>query len=205
MQDLPRKMQSLFIIAIFFGSLFVAPARIVRAETYKNIGALDTLADVKSRFPKAEFKELRPAWAQETEHLYQITGIGMSGTIIIKFDDAMPLYRDALTQAKTDEERKFWQDLLDKPDEALTIDWVRWVPEYAIPLQRFVSKYGAPDAKGFNDEDLQPYRSWKRGVQAFLSDDEKFVIRVDYSFTRAELRQAYQFKYGFIPNYLKAQ
>jgi hypothetical protein len=183
--------------------LAIALAPVTNAETYKNIGPLDSLADVKARFPKADFKELHPAWAQETEHLYQITGVGMSGVIILKFDDASPYYQESLKNAKTDEERTLWQNLIEKPDEALTVGWVRWMPEYPIALQRFVSKYGPPDAKGFADEDMQPYRTWSRGVTGFLSDDEKYVVRVDYSFTRAELRRAYKARYGFIPDYLK--
>jgi hypothetical protein len=35
------------------------------AEIYKGIGPLDTLSEVKLKFPGADYKQLKPAWAQE--------------------------------------------------------------------------------------------------------------------------------------------
>jgi len=175
----------------------------VHPESYQGIGPLDSLADIKVRFPKAEFKELHPAWAQETELLYQVTGFGMSGTLVIKFDDSGPYLTKMRDVADTDEKRKFWQNLLDKPDEAKTVAWVRWIPDSPIPLQRFIAKYGPADVKDFAEEDMQPYRSWKRGIQAFLTDDEKLVTRVDFTYTNAEMRNAYKEKFGYVPDPLK--
>jgi len=173
------------------------------SELYKGIGPLDSLADIKARFPKAEFKELHPAWAKITEFLYEVTGLGMSGTIVIKLDDSTVYLTQLRDAADTDEKRKFWQDLIDKPDEAKTVGWVRWIPDAPIPLQRFIAKYGPADVKDFAEEDMQPYRSWKRGIQAFLTDDEKFVTRVDFTYTNTETRNAYKQKYGFVPDFLK--
>ena len=43
-------------------SFFVTSS--AQAETYGGIGAMDTLGDVKQRFPVATFERLKPAWAQ---------------------------------------------------------------------------------------------------------------------------------------------
>lgn len=101
--------------------------------------------------------------------------------------------------------KKLLEDLSKQPDDkAFTVDWVRWVPDAPIPLRRFISKYGKPDRSDFSDDDMQPYRSWDtKGLTAYLSDSESFVLRVDFGFTKDELRAAYQGKFGFIPDHLK--
>jgi hypothetical protein len=205
MQDLQRSVHTVRM-KLAYAALVVLTlsfCRLSDAETYLNIGPLDSLADIKVRFPNAKLKEIHPAWASESELLIQVTGVGISGSIIIKFDDAIPDYRKLLADALSDEEKQSWQALIDKPDEAKTIAWLRWVPPDAIPLQRFILKYGPNPDKGFSDQDLQPFRSWPSGVTAFLTDDEKSVVRIDYYFTDDERRAAYLQKFGVVPTYLK--
>lgn len=97
-----------------------------------------------------------------------------------------------------------YRGLASQTDEvALSVNWVRWVPDTRIPLQRLVSKYGKPDKSGFSDEDYKPYRSWNRGIEAYLTDDEKYVDRIDFNFTKEEYRKAYKEKFNFIPSWLK--
>ncbi|HCI12598.1 MAG TPA: hypothetical protein DFK12_01180 [Gallionellaceae bacterium] len=175
------------------------------AETYKDIGPLDTLGDLKARFPKATFIKQNPAWAQKTDVMYQISGEGMSGKIIVKLYDGRPLYQEMLEKNPEIDNSEFYRKLVNETDdEAISVEWVRWIPDYIIPASRFISKYGKPDKSGFADEDLQPYRLWeKKGLTAYLTDDEKNVVRVDFQFTRNEHRAAYLRKYKFVPPWLK--
>lgn len=174
------------------------------AETYKDIGPLDTLGDLKARFPKANFIKQNPAWAQDTDVMYQISGEGMSGRIIVKLYDGRPKYREMLEKDPEGDNSEFFKKLINESDdEAISVEWVRWVPDYTIPVARFISKYGKPDKSGFADENLQPYRLWEtKGLTAYLTDDEKKVVRVDFEFTRNEQRAAYLRKFKFIPPWL---
>jgi hypothetical protein len=54
-------------------------------ETYKDIGYVDSLGDLKKKFPNATFTNWSPGWAQDTDAMYSIVGRGMSGPIIVKF------------------------------------------------------------------------------------------------------------------------
>jgi hypothetical protein len=193
------------MLRIIFLFCFLLAYGSVHSETYKDIGPLDTLGDLKAKFPKAQFKKLTPAWAQETDVMYQVSGEGMSGKIIVKFYDGRPNYREALQKNPDNENSEFLKKLVTQnDDEAISVEWVRWIPDYLIPLTRFISKYGKPDRTGFADEDFQPYRLWEvKGLAAYLTDDEKNVVRVDFQFTRDESRKAYVRKYGFIPPWLK--
>ncbi len=176
-----------------------------QCETYRDIGPLDSLGDIKAKFPSATAKKLSPAWAQPTDAMYQFTGTGLSGTIIVKFEDGRPNYSKQL-DANTDEaSAKFLQRLANQSDEeALYVRWVRWVPDAPIPVQRLISKYGPPEKSAFSDEDFEPYRDWERkGVTAYLSSDEKNVVRIDFAFTKNEYRSAWQKKYQFVPDWLK--
>ncbi len=175
------------------------------AEMYKDIGPLDSLGDVKAKFPGASFVRQRPAWAQESDALYKMTGSGLSGTTVVKFYDVRPRYREQANQ-EADEEKK--QNLLkfaaQTDEEALIVEWVRWIPVTPIPLVRFVSKYGPFEKSGFGSEDLQPFREWtSKGLSAFLADDEKNVVHVEFTFTRADERAAWQRRYGIIPKWLQ--
>lgn len=175
------------------------------SEIYKGIGPLDTLGDLKNKFPKASFNQLNPGWAKETDVMYQITGDGMSGIIIVKLYDERPHWKEYIANNPSDNNLEFFKSLANQTDdEGITVEWVRWVPDSPIPLARFVSKYGKPEKSGFNDEDLQPFRHWeKRGLIGFLTDDGKNVSRVDFEFTLDEQRKAYKSKYNTIPPWLK--
>jgi hypothetical protein len=189
-------------VLIFLAALFVFSA--AHAESYRDIGPLDNLGDIKKKFPNADVEKLSPGWAQETDALYKLTGTGMSGWIIVKFDDLRPTFKENAEKDSTAESAALFQKISQQSDEeALSVNWVRWVPDTKIPIQRLVSKYGKPDKSGFSDEDYQPYRSWNKGVEAYLSDDEKYVERIDFFFTRDEYRKAYLAKYKFVPLWLK--
>lgn len=225
----PRCLRKVLYASVLATLLLTAPS-ISIAEIYRDIGPLDILNDVKAKFPNAKFEKGNPAWAQATDVMYAITGIGISGTIFIKFDDFRPSYRKHLDNCINEQNRrtalkdmernnpevkegnpipeipveidpkisKLTDDALNdrislyqfyinqSDDEALSVAWVRWLPDIPIPLQRFITKYGNPDVSGFSDEDMTPYRYWNRGILTSLTDDGKKVSMVDYYFTEKD-------------------
>lgn len=177
----------------------------LQAEIYQNILPTDTLGEIKSKFPHATFEKLSPAWAQSTDVMYTLTGHGISGTIIINFFDSRAEYQKQYETATEDTQKKVLETLIEKSeDEAISVNWVRWMPDIPFPLQRLIAKYGAPEKKGFSNDDFQPYREWKKiGLLAYLSDNEKNVQRIDFSFTKEEYKKAFYKKYKTIPDSLK--
>jgi hypothetical protein len=119
-------------------------------EIYQDIAPLDTLGHIKASFPQAQFKRSFPAWAQKTDAMYQITGSGLSGTIIVKFNDNRPRWRQELAENPEVEDADVLRKLIDESDDAaLMVDWVRWIPASPVPLQRFIARYGPPEKNGF--------------------------------------------------------
>lgn len=187
------------------------------ADLYQNIGPLDTLENVKTKMPKANYEKIDAAWATEEDVLYSITGEGLTGIIVVKFIDKRPEYKRELDKISDDTDAdhqpteeninyiEFLSSIAFESDEkALTVSWVRWIPSNHIPLKRFVLKYGKPDHSGFSDQAMIPYKEWtERGFIAYLSDDGLFVERVDYSFNTDDYRKAYKEKFGFIPAWLQ--
>lgn len=188
-------------IVIFF--VFFVISLVSQAEIYKGIGPFSSLGDVKAIFPHAEIGKLDAAWVQPGEALYEISGGGITGTIVIKFDDGRPNFRKLAADETDSKMADFYKSLANDPDDkALTVSWVRWVPDTAIPLQRLLSKYGKPSESGFNDE-YRPYRKWEsKGVHVILSENEKYVFRIDHYFTKDEIKQYWRDKHGFVPKYL---
>jgi hypothetical protein len=178
-----------------------------QAEIYRDISPLSSFGEVKNLFPGASFKRTFPAWAQKSDVMYQITGSGISGTIIVKFDDLRSTWKEMAEEVENEESKASLLEMSNQTDEeAMEVSWVRWVPDGPVPIKRFISKYGKPEKSGFSDEDYQPYRKWiTKGVLAYLSDDETHVIRIDFLFTKEELKNAYWKKFKRIPSWLKEQ
>jgi len=188
---------SLFLILITTNSY---------AELYRDIGPLDSLGDIKAKFPHASYEPVKAAWVTESDALYKITGQGLNGTIVVKFSDSRPIFRKMLLDNPDGQNNDVIKKFSEESDaEALSVGWVRWVPDTEIPLQRFILKYGNPEKSGFDDEDMSPYKSWEaKGLTAYLSDNGNHVVRVDFSFTKNEQRQAWKNKKGAIPPWLQA-
>ena len=186
--------------------LAVLVATAARAECYKGVGPLDTLADLRGRFPGATFERLVPAWAQESDVMYSIVGKGMSGTMVVMFADYRPYWRDRLAATTDSSQVAFLRSLAEAADDDVGVRWVRWIPEAPIPLDRFITKYGTPETSGFGDEDMRPYKHWvSRGLVAYLNDAGESVTTIDFEFTRADSQQAWMTKYGFIPEALERE
>jgi hypothetical protein len=187
--------------AVSWLAFFLLSAGFAWAETYGGIGAKDTLGDIRQRFPGATFERLNPAWAQAGDVLYSVTGAGLSGSIVVKFFDVrseheIQTYAAARLRGLSNSGAEMLAAQQSRlkllsDDEALVVEWVRWVPDRPIPLQRFIAKYGPPTRSDFAKDNLQPYRDWtEQGLTAYLDDAEKSVVRVDYAFTDKEQCEA---------------
>jgi hypothetical protein len=202
-------------IALFF--ILIIIARGTSGEVYKGIMPSFVLNDVKKLFPNATFEKMNPAWAKENDALYKVLGPGLSGTIVIKLTSYKETFKssaqhvDSLIEAdsllspdtlKWDERfkskranfRKFsesdWKSFQEYTEDSMEVSWVRWVPDSKIPVKRFIIKYGKPDTTNYSDDDLTPYKYWKRGISVYY-DDKEIVEKVDFDFTYEDEKNDY--------------
>lgn len=188
----------------------LALSRTVTAEVLHGVTPLSILAEVKEQYPNAKFTRESAAWVQEWQAFYSMTGSGFPGKLYLTFNDSRPYWRgeyerlsaesstatDSFTSIKTKVAGQLAQRT---EDQALEIQWVRWIPDQPIPMTRVKGKYGPPEKCGFSDDDFTPYCSWpSRALSAMTSDDHKFVIFLTAGFTDAEKRAAYK-KRGLTP------
>lgn len=177
-------------------------AAVSLADTYQGIGPLDTLGDVKAKFPGATYEKIDAAWLTEKDAFYKVSGTGILGTIRIAFDDDRPYFQNRQKESIVDYSEYINAD----DDTALTVSWVRFSPEYPIPLQRLISKYGNPSKSSFDDDSFIPRRMWEsRGIIANLSDNEKDVFNIEYTFTKKDYIEAYKARNKPIPDWLKSE
>lgn len=188
-----------------------------RAEVYRDIGPMDSYAMVKAKFPGAKTETLTPAWLGEQEWLHQITGNGLSGTIVIKsspsindrlkqrFLEYFEHMRDSLVaedhpadslsirfySAAADSFSNAVYRNLSVDEDSATVDWVRWIPDSPVRVDYVIEKFGTGYVRKFSDEDMQPYFEWTaRGVVATLSDDQLSVVNIEYAFTPKDWDEA---------------
>lgn len=178
---------SLMWLAVLLGT----GADTAHAEIYQGITPNTTLGDLRVMYPGGKFLRVKAAWVTERDALYDVSGAGIAGRMLIAFHDIRPTARDWLKAPKTKAGIPFMRKLATQSDnDALTVEWVRWVPDAPIPADRFEAKYGKSE-HGYDDSDMTPFRKWpNRGVHATLSDDELFVLYVEFNFTDEERRQA---------------
>lgn len=170
-----------------------------QAEVFQGINHGYSLAKVKALFPLADIKPVAAAWVTKDDGFYKLSGNGFPGTLYMAFGDFRPSFKALQIEAEAEEATsaspasddplsKTWKALAEQStDDALSIRWLRWIPESPIPIQRYISKYGKPEKTGFSDSDMRPYASWpKKNIHANLSDDEKFVYNVEFGFTKQE-------------------
>ncbi len=194
----------------FFRLLFlVAAPCLCAAEILHDVFPYDDLKSIKQRYPNAQFSRINAAWVTPDQAFFKMTGQGFSGELFLAFNDFRPMYKKYVAEKCTfdsTEESCQPQRTLAKEadDDALTINWVRWVPPLGLPLERYRSKYGEPSKLDFNKDTMEPNAYWSAAaLLAILSDDRKSVLYVETTFTRAEMRQAYLRRYGFVPDSLK--
>jgi hypothetical protein len=203
---------------LLVASVGLALATVSCAETLFDIQALDTLGDIKKKFPNATITVVKAAWVRENQGFYSLEGPGQPGKLMLAFNDDRPSWRESHERAWNEmskaseptDGQKYWENFTATKahaddESALTISWVRWIPPSPIPLERYRSKYGAPDKCGFSDVDLTPYCTWtQRGLFATLSDDKKSVMFADGLYTRDELLAANLRRYGAILDWLNS-
>lgn len=179
-------------------AVFVLPHSIASAETFQGIGPHQTLGDIKAKFPNAVVVPIKAAWVTENDAFYSLSGDGFPGTLFIAFTDSRPLYRIKADEAKANAlDDEHLRTLANKSnDEALLIRAMRWMPATPIPIQRYVSKYGKLPKVEFSAQDMTPhYRFPDMGLLLNVSDDQKLVISVEFTFTEKEERDSCPLKY----------
>lgn len=190
------------VISLYLLTIVINP--LAYAELYQGIGPFSTLGDLKAKYPGATFTKEYPAWAKEDDVMYSITGRGMSGTIIVKFSDQRPFFRKLLETAEDENSRQFYQKLAYRTEDSVSVDWLRWCPDYPFPLTRLLNKYGKPNKSGFSEDSYSPCREWSsRGILASLTDDGKKVICIEFTFTKKEIVDALKAENGSVPGHLQ--
>lgn len=181
------------------------------AEILHGVRPMDTLGDVKLRYPNAKFEKINAAWVTEMQAFISMSGQGFPGTLRIVFLDPRPTARKDLLSICANESavpntfcigRK--ETAAKSDDDALSLNWVRWVPQQPIPIARYISKYGEPSRYDFDDATMTPTARWDRvELRAQLSDDKKLVEFIDTNFTKSEWAEAWKRTRGYVPEYLR--
>lgn len=173
-----------------------------RAEPFMGISYGHRLSDVKGLFPNAKVEDGKPAWLQPHQRITQFTGLGITGTLVVRMDHEVEalqrfVMRIASKQANggtlTDTEAMYLRDIppvierkrADPPDDPWQVVEIRWVPESPIPMKALVSRYG-PDFKDSVNEKFERSLEWAtRGVEADMRDDQATMLT--FSFTAGEM------------------
>lgn len=172
------------------------------AEIYRGIQPGNSMTDVKALFPGAKFTFVKTAWATEGESLYDVSGPGLPGSMKIKFNDISVVFKKIVETNPEDENSEKYKSMATSSDDSMFVEWVRYVPENYIPIERLISKYGPAEKSGFAEDDFSPFRRWEsKGVFATLTDNQKYVKLIDYIFTEKERCESYKQKGGTIPEY----
>lgn len=186
----------------YFLIFFFLFSNIASAEIYKDFLPYDSLATIKTKYPNAKLEDIKAAWLKTNESFIGLTGVGISGTINLKFSNNDDYWKSTVENNQHEIEKnptsdnsnreatiKTLNESLNLPlDQRLTLDWLRWVPPQAIPFDRIVNKYGKPEKCDFEVDTYQPYCAWaSKGVSVNLSDDKKYVYFIEYTFTLVDL------------------
>ena len=191
------------IICLLVTTFWLLATGISQAEVLQGVNYLASLKDVKNIYPNATYTKLTPAWLKEDEAFISVYGTGMAGKIYILFIDSRPYLRKKVVESTDSSKTELLMKLAKEPDDtALTVDWVRWIPDSPIPIERFQSRYGKP--KCDFDEDMSPICTWReRALTASMTGDNKNVLHVTTGFTKAEKQSGATVGLGFVPEYLK--
>ncbi len=194
------------------GAILLAACLSCSAEILQGVFPLDDLKDIKLKYPNGQFQRINAAWVTPDQAFIQLSGRGFPGELFLAFFDerakAKKYVADKCVDTSTlpvDPLCQLHKWVASRSDEdALTIDWVRWVPAQGIPFERYRSKYGEPTKVDFDNNTMIPFAYWDAAeLRANLSDDKKLVLSVETAFTRSEIRQAWLRKHGWVPDALK--
>ena len=187
-----------------FGLLLIAQGSVLAASMF-NIQAFSTLAEVRKEWPGAVEERFAPAWIKRGQVAIKLTGKGLPGMLFLYFDDGRAAYKDLVSSESAGTidsgvvAAMKWEAA--KPEEnALTLNWFRWVPVANVPKERVIKLYGAPSRCQPSPADLSPMCEWRQhGVIATLTDDEKSVVMIDFNFSAAEIEEGRSRRYPFFP------
>lgn len=187
---------------VIFLAFIASFALNAQAEVYKDLWPASSLREIKEKYPNAKFEDVKAAWVRENESFIAMTGVGITGKIFLKLSHTDQFKKNYISSSikhaddsTSEEERdKFlnsardMQNLLDAPlEDRLSLDWVRWVPLETIPIERLESRYGKPEKCDYDEDTFTPYCEWaSKGLSVSLTDNKKFVMFIEYSFTEAD-------------------
>lgn len=198
------------------GVLLALAAACAHAEVLHGVEPLDTLGTIKKKYPNAKLTRIKAAWVTEDEDFFRLEGQGFPGTLYIAFSDGRPGWRrqsaeqqqNQVAQGASAPTAQSFTEFLasESDDDALIVNWLRWVPDVPIPMERYKSKYGEPGKCDFKADSMQPYCEWAiRGLIVALSDDKKLVLSAEATYTKAEMRAAWRRRGTFMPDWLKEE
>lgn len=193
------------------------------AEVLHGVEPLSSLGDIKKSFPNGKFERVPAAWVKEDQAFFSMTGKGFPGKLYLAFDDSRIHWRGVLSdfppdppddpelpasfaEASNNVRQRIRELAYKAEDDALMINWVRWVPDVPIPIERVRAKFGDPSKCDFDAADFTPVCTWEsRVLRAQMSDDRKSVEFFTAGFTKAEYRAAYKSRGREIPEGLKEE
>ena len=211
-------MKTAFVSVI--GAFYLALVQPASAEILQGVEPLSSLGEIKARFPNGRFERVRAAWVKDDQAFFSMIGEGFPGKLMLVFDDSRPFWRGVLNDLPpaapdlpasladaSNDTRNHIRELAFKPeDDALVINWVRWVPAAPIPMERVRAKFGDPSKCDFDAADFSLVCTWEsRALLAQMSDDRKSVEFFTTGFTKTELRSAYKSRGREIPAWLSKE
>ena len=172
----------------------LAIASVAQAEVFYGIEYMDTLADVKRKYPGAVFSRVRPAWLQPDQACVEMSGSGVSNKIVIIFEDIRPFFLSRLNYGGDNPYENNLKKLLGQSDDdALTVAEVRLLYSPPIKIESFKRRYGPNTCR--ETEDFRKLCDFPgRAITALLTPDEKSVFMALSWFTDKERAQILQRK-----------
>jgi hypothetical protein len=160
------------------------------------IEPLDTLADVKAKWPNAQWQEVQKATEAEPFAMWTMAAgawRGM-GTLVVYFQDTRWQAKSMLQQTSESVEQPEWRQAAQATDDdALVIDSMTLVLQEAMPLKALVKQYGRYDATMPLDDGQGVYAVWHaKGMRAVVSDASQQVEQIDFVFTPEDIGNAYR-------------
>jgi hypothetical protein len=173
-------------IAVF---IFSADSKICHAEIFQNINYMETLGQIKTKFPNAKYEKVYPAWLEKYNSLISIEGPGLGVVITIVFFDQRIIIRDEIDKqnlSQNDITDRFKKVLKLEDDYALRVKNVRVIYTDLIPMSTFKKRYGAP-AKCEHNENFEFKCIWpKKNMLASMTNDGNSVEYAESWFTEKE-------------------
>lgn len=173
-------------IAIIFLLSIYPP--FANSEVSEYVGLFDSYKDLRDRYPNAKFEEMKAAWATPGSQLVKISGAGLSGVLVVYFDNFEYTLKNSLENGEINQSQyailKEFNLALNNANNGVRHTWVRFVPHNKIPLSMLKNVYGEPKIE-VSKTDFSVNAFWARGVSATL-DESNMVASVTYEPTKLD-------------------